>query len=292
MKLRITSSTLSLLAVVCLVPFPLRAADTATRGDRNPFFALCMDTHDAKKRSLQQQAEMLKELGYDGAGHLWLDQVPERLKTLDAEGLKLFQIYIRVDIAPDAKQPYDLRLKEILLLLKGRPTQLAALVTGGKPSDESCDPRGVEALREIADLAKPYGLKIALYPHTADWLERVEDAIRVARKVDRENVGVMFNLCHWLRTDAQRNYRPLLERAGSKLFAVSINGADEFDAQPGWDRYIQSLDRGSFDLRTFLRTLRVVGYTGPVGLQCYGLGGDARDHLARSIAAWRKLTEP
>jgi sugar phosphate isomerase/epimerase len=255
----------------------------------NPFFALCMETHDAKKRSLPQQAELLKELGYDGAGHLWLDQVPERLQTLDAAGLKLYQIYLRVDVAAGAKTPYDPRLKEVLPLLKGRDTMLAVLLGGGKPSDESRDARAVELLREMSDLAKPFGVKIALYPHAGDWLERVEDAIRVTGKADRDNVGVMFNLCHWLRTDPQRNYRPLFEKAMPKLFAVSINGADERDEQPGWSRYIQPLDRGSFDLRKFIRALREVGFTGPVGLQCYGLTGDARDHLARSVAAWRKL---
>src|SRR5512137_1959460 len=69
----------------------------------NAFFAFCIDTHDAKKRNLEQQAALLKDLGYDGVGHLWLDNIPERLKTLDAAGLKLFQIYVRVDIAPEAK---------------------------------------------------------------------------------------------------------------------------------------------------------------------------------------------
>lgn len=273
---------------LCTVAF-LAAFTFSAVAAPNPFFALCMDTHDAKKRSLSEQAGLLKELGYEGAGHLWLDQVPERLKTLDAAGLILFQIYIRVDVSPGAQPPYDPRLKEILPLLKGRDTQLAALVAGGKPSDESRDRRAVELLREISELARLQGVRIALYPHTADWLERVEDAIRVTQKVDRENVGVMFNLCHWLRTDSQRNYRPLFERAGSKLFAVTINGADTYDDQAGWNRYIQPLDRGSFDLRGFLKTLRELHYAGPIGLQCYGLPGDARDHLARSIAAWRQM---
>ena len=158
----------------------------------NPFFAFCMDTHDAKKRSLQEQAALLKELGYDGVGHLWLDQVPERIKTLDDAGLRLFQIYMRVDVAPDAKQPFDPRLKEILPLLKGRDVTLAALVGGGKPSDEARDPRAVELLREIADLARPHGVKIALYPHSGDWLERV-GSLRVRRKSTPER-RLMFNL--------------------------------------------------------------------------------------------------
>jgi sugar phosphate isomerase/epimerase len=255
----------------------------------NPFFALCMDTHDAKKRSMAEQAELLKELGYAGAGHLWLDQLPERLQTLDAVGLKLFQVYLRLDLAPDSKSPHDPRLKEMLPLFQGRSTQIAALMIGGKPSDEALDPRAVELLRQIADLARPVGVQVVLYPHTGDWLERVEDAIRIAGKVDRSNVGIMFNLCHWLRTDRERNYRPLLERAGSRLLAVSINGADTFDDQPGWDRYIQPLDRGSFEIAVFVRTLRELNYSGPIGLQCYGLGGDAREHLARSMAAWRRM---
>ena len=66
-------------------------------------------------------------------------------------------------------------------------------------------------------------------------MERIEDAVRVADKVDRPNVGVMFNLCHWLRVNKERNYKPLLAQAMPRLWAVSINGADEFDDQPGWD---------------------------------------------------------
>jgi sugar phosphate isomerase/epimerase len=164
---------------------------------------------------------------------------------------------------------------------------LAILMAGGKPADVSRDPRAVELLREIADSAKDSGLRLALYPHTGDWLERLEDALRVAEKVERPNVGVMFNLCHWLRVEKQRDYRPLLKQARPRLFAVSINGADEFDAQPGWDRYIQPLGRGSFDMYTFLKTLRQLGYRGPIGLQCYGIQGDARDSLAESMKAWR-----
>ncbi len=285
------NSHLKFVLLLAVVALGLPAGAPAA-GPTWPFFALCMDTHDARKRTLEEQAALLKELGYDGAGHLWLDQVPERIKTLDAAGLKLFQIYLRVEVNPGSKQPYDPRLKQVLALLKGRETMLAVLLSGAKPSDQSLDDHVVKLLQELADLAKPYGVRIALYPHTGDWLERVEDAIRITRQADRDNVGVMFNLCHWLRTDPQRNYRPLLEKSMPKLFAVSINGADEFDPTPGWSRYIQPLDRGSFDLRAFLQSLREVGYTGPVGLQCYGLTGDARDHLARSMAAWRKLATP
>ena len=255
----------------------------------NPFFAFCMDTHDAKRRNLAEQAEMLKDLGYDGAGHLWLDGLPERLKTLDAKGLKLFQVYLQVNL-DNANQPYDPRLKDSLPLLAGRETMLALLVAGGKPSDAASDARAVAVLREIADLAQPHGVRVALYPHVANWLERTEDAVRVAKKIERKNVGVMFNLCHWLKVDDEKNLRPLLQSARPYLFAVSINGADSGAGRNAdWNRLIQPLDRGSFDVAGLLRMLREMGYAGPIGLQCYGIPGDARQHLERSMAAWRKL---
>ncbi|MBL7223471.1 MAG: sugar phosphate isomerase/epimerase [Candidatus Brocadiae bacterium] len=257
---------------------------------RNPFFALCMDTHDAKKRTVEQQAAMLKELGYDGCAHLWCTGVTERLKTLDARGLKLSQIYVRVNVAP-GKRPYDPQLKEVVKLLKGRETILGLLVTGGKPSDVKLDDRAVTVIREIAGFAAEQGVKVALYPHTNDWLERVGDAVRVVKKVDRKNVGAMFNLCHWLKVGGdEAKLEAVLKDAMPHLFVVTINGADSgLGRQGGWDRLIQPLGSGSFDMGKVLAILRRLDYRGPIGLQCYGIGGDAREHLARSMVAWRAL---
>jgi sugar phosphate isomerase/epimerase len=278
-----------LLAALAFGPLlsPVAAGElpVAHRGP-SPFFAFCIDTHDAQKRNLQQQAEMLRQLGYQGVGHLWLDQVAERLQTLDDAGLRLFQITISVTIAP-GKPAYDPKFREILPLLKGRKVQFALLMGGMKPSDPAGDARAVEILREMAALARSAGAELLLYPHTNDWIETIEDAIRVADKVDRANVGVMFNLCHYLRVSRERDYRPLLARAMPRLFAVSINGADEYSEAPDWSRYIQPLGRGSFDMYRFLVTLHDLGFAGPVGLQCYGIPGDAREHLAESMEAWR-----
>lgn len=274
-----------------LIAFLAVTANVAPAAETNdyPFFPFCIDWHDAKKRSFDEQAAMLKELGYDGVGHIWLDKVAERIKSLDSTGgLKLYQITMTVDIAA-GKSPYDARFKDVLALVKGRHVQFDLLVSGMKASDPGGDTRAVEIFREMSDLAKDSGAQLLLYPHVGNWIERIEDAVRVADKVDRENVGVMFNLCHWLRADKQRDYKALLKLAMPRLRAVSINGADELDEKAGWAHYIQPLDKGSFDIGAFLKTLKELGYKGPVGLQCFGIGGDAREHLERSMAAWRKL---
>lgn len=278
-------------ALACLLAQQFTFADEASAA-RPAFFAFCMDTHDSQKRTLEQQAALLEELGYDGAGHLWLDNLEERLKTLDAHGLRLFQVYLQVNIAADANSPYDPRLKESLPLLRGRKTMLALLMSGAAPSDPALDERAVALVQEIADMANEAGVRVALYPHSGNWLEHVEDGLRIVQKAKRPNVGVMFNLCHWLKVDDEKNLKPLLTSAMPHLFAVSIHGADRAEEiHAGTGNWIQPLGNGSFDVGALLDTLRELGYQGPVGLQCYGIPGDARDHLTKSMTDWRRLMD-
>ena len=157
------------------------------------------------------------------------------------------------------------------------------------PSDEKGDERAVPIIRELADMARDSGAKIVLYPHVNMWLEKVGDAVRLARKVERPNVGVMFNLCHWMKVDKDENLKPVLESAMPYLMAVSINGTDKNEAvHAGTGNWLQPLDKGDYDVFIVLKTLKDLGYKGPVGLQCWGIEGDARDHLTRSMAAWKK----
>ena len=112
----------------------------------------------------------------------------------------------------------------------------------------------------------------------------------MARLVDRKNFGVTFNLCHALAAGDEDKIPALLEEAGASLFAVTINGADAGVKGPQWNRLIQTLDRGSYDVGIVLRTLKRLGFKGPIGLQGYGLSGDRRDNLARSMGGWKRLS--
>jgi sugar phosphate isomerase/epimerase len=148
----------------------------------------------------------------------------------------------------------------------------------------------VPALRELADLATKSGVNIALYPHTWFWLERTEDALRVTRKVERPNVGASFNLCHWLKVEGDRDPKPVLKETLPVLFFVSINGADGGDTRDMiWDRLIQPLGKGSYDVAAFMKMLRELGYKGPVGFQGYGIKGDSREILSQTMNAWRDM---
>ena len=112
----------------------------------------------------------------------------------------------------------------------------------------------------------------------------------MADKVDRPNVGVMFNLCHWLRVNKSRDYKPLLQKPCRGSGRSPSTAPTSMTTSLAGDHYIQPLDAGNFDVATFLKTLRGLGYNGPIGLQCYGIGGDVRENLARSMDAWRKMS--
>jgi len=256
----------------------------------NPFFAMDTGTKDDKHKTAKEQVEMVKELGYAGIGCTAGEGLGEMLEELDKNGLRLFAVYLGANI--DAEQPkYGPELKEAIEVLKGRNAILWLFVQSKKlkPSSQEGDTRAVEVIREIADMAAESGVRVSLYPHTGFWVERVEDAIRVAKKVDRKNVGVTFNLCHWLRTDDEKNMKSLIKSAMPHLFVVSINGADS--GGKDWKQLIQTLDRGSFNILRFLKVLHKSGYTGPIGLQGYGIGGDAYENLKRSMGAWCKLNK-
>jgi sugar phosphate isomerase/epimerase len=258
----------------------------------NPFFAMDTATKDPNHKTAQEQAQMLKELDYAGIGigYEGTSTLAETLKQLDERDLQLFAVYTGINIDPGG-QAYDPSLKDAFKVLEGRNVilWLFAQSKEHKCSAPEGDARAVEILSELAEAAAQHEVRIALYPHQGFWLETTEDAVRVAEQVNRPAVGVTFNLCHWLRVSPGRDARSVIERAMPRLLVVNINGADA-DGRD-WNTLIQTLDRGTFDMRGFLETLRDAGYSGPIGFQGYGIGGDVYENLKRTMAAWEKHSQ-
>ena len=269
----------------------LRAADEPSAAAKNPLYAQCCfyGQPDPRYRTPAQQMKMLADLGYAGYSHVGLDGFPEMLKAVDENHLKLLQLIVYVSLDP-AQPKYDSRLKDAIASLKGRDTVIVLVISGKPPSTPQWDPQAVAIVREIADLAAASGLRVAMYPHMANWIERVEDAVRVAKKSDRKNVGAIFNEVHFFLAGEQKNLEPTLKSVAPFLFVVSINGTDSGYKGQDLARLLQPLDRGSFDNLRLLKTLREAAYAGPISLHCYMIPGDVHDYLARSLEAWKKLS--
>ena len=270
-----------------IIAIALSLFSATTFAGPNPFFVFDNGLRGESLKTIDAQLDLVKEIGFDGLS--WRTDAPERVKqVLDGakqRGLKLFVIYANLDLK-DGTLIYDPRLKEIIALCKGTDTMIWPNMTSKqfKPSDPAGDDIAVAGLREMADLCDANGLRIAIYPHVRMWVHRVEDALRVVKKVNRKNVGLTFNLCHALLDKAEDRVPALIEEAAPYMFCATINGADSHSGNA-----IQTLDKGNYDVGIVLKKLKAVGYKGPVGLQCYNIKGDPKTLLTGSMGAWRKL---
>lgn len=264
---------LSLLTIASLLP--------ATAAEPRPFFAF--DNGLDAIPTLQGKAELLAKLGYDGIA--WRPgKTAEMLVELDKLGLKMFSTYVTLK-ATATDCPIPATIISEINALKGRDT-VVWLNVGGKSDDAIV----VSAIRKIADIAARNGLKVALYPHVECYTDTNATSLRLVKLAAKPNLGVGFNLCHFLKQSDPATLEQTLRAAAPQLLAVSISGADTGDTRRmSFDRLIQPLGDGSFDNRRLLRLLDEIGYRGSIGLQCYNIKVPPADHLAKSIKAWRAL---
>lgn len=272
-------------AATLLCPVVLAASAAA---QQNPFFAMNFGLIDSRYASPEAQAGVLRELGYDGGGYLGpVSGIPAALRAMNARGIRLFTAYVpRVsDISIDPDQPrYSPEVAPALETLKGTDTLFVICFVSRRyrPSSPEGDERAVSVAREIAARAESLGVRVAIYPHVGHWSERVEDVVRVARAAARRNLGVAVNLYHWLKTDTRRDLDATAALARPHLFLLTVNGTTA-------EGSLENLGSGGYDVAEFLRAFRRLGFTGPVGLQCYGIKGDPRDNLRQSMAAWKRI---
>ncbi len=258
----------------------LPANSAASKPIRWPFYAFDNGLRSPSVRTLEAKCKLLKDLGYVGLEyHIDHAEMPAMLEQLDRHGLKMNAIYY----TPRVGKPLDPRLPEMIGRLKGRDTRIEMAIgcNNCKPSDTSRDQDGVDMLKRVSDMCADTGPSISIYPHTGCWTERVEDGVRMAKLVGRKNLGTNFNLVHWKWVKQTIPLERLLRQSLPHIFAVTINGHA--------GRRIVSLDQGDFDIQAFMALVHKVGYAGDVGLQCYSVEGDSRDHLKRSMQKWREV---
>lgn len=265
----------------------------AAVGAAEPVRFFAMDT--AARQAPPEAAAALAELGYDGFGGR-----PATARTFAAEmgrrQVAFVNAYHVTKFSADAAElPAD--LVQAIDALAGLDTTLwlglqeVRLPVGLKAGPTTGDTVVVPALRKALVLAKAKRVKISLYPHAGFWAESVDTCLRVANAVDDPDLGVTFNLCHWLKVEgAERDPVPVIKAALPRLNFITINGADGGDTRKlGWDKLIQPLGRGSYDVKTFVANARAAGYRGPFGFQGYGIKMDAKELLKETMSAWKGM---
>ena len=265
----------------------------AAAGAAEPVRFFAMDT--AARQAPAEAAAVLAELGYDGFGGR-----PATAKAYAAELTKRQLTFVNAyhvtkfahgatELPADLVQAIDaLAGLDATLWLAIQQVQLPA---GLKAGPTTGDTVVVPALKQALVLAKAKRVRISLYPHAGFWADSVETCLRLANAVDDPDLGVTFNLCHWLKVEgSERDPVPVIKAALPRLNFVTINGADTGDTRKlGWDKLIQPLGRGTYDVKAFVANARAAGYRGSFGFQGFGIKMDSKELLKEAMAAWQGM---
>lgn len=251
-------------------------------------FAMDTCTHGSDEVRL----DALKTAGYSYTnwGLCDVKDLDHAVETAKTRGIKIVGVYCTAELHRDGLH-LDPRIHDAIRIVHGSGTFIWLAVSSPDFAASSAegDAVAVPALKALAVEAGKQHTRIALYPHTGMWQERVQDAVRIADSVNSPNLGVTFNLCHCLMVGDEDKIGSLLALARPRLLAVTINGADSQAARSSWNRLIQPLGKGTFDVGNLLKGLDRVHYHGPIGLQGYGLAGADLDNLTQSRVAWNAM---
>ena len=231
----------------------------------------------------EAQAKTLKELGCTGISYNYTNPKDLALwqKECRKQGVKIYGLYVYTYL--DRTNHVDPALKDAIKLLKGTDTVIWITVMKPKIKGDH-DAEAVRNVQEVADLAAPQGVRVALYGHFGFYVETGLDSARIVRFANRPNVGATINLCHEFLSGHGNELEETLKAVAPVATMASINGVDLANTN-----YIVRLDQGDFDLTGYLKKLCAAGYHGPVGLQCYSVKGDMVENLTANIATWRRI---
>ncbi len=244
------------------------------------------------------QARMVQAAGYDEYYVTSDLNTPEKsLKYAQASrdaGLGFNAVFMRLDSAVTPTPDDLVRFKEMLEGIEA-PTRIEFSVWYAsmfeKVGDPSTDEGTLAWVKFLLPALEEKGIRACFYPHFGFSLETFGDALRLAEAVPHDLLGVQYCGYHWYRCD-RTPVRELFDRAGDKLFGVNLCGSTfvgEGNEINGLNPTIEPLDVGEMDNADVVKALKDISYSGPMGIQGYGVTAPAEDALNRSFGALQNL---
>jgi 2-keto-myo-inositol isomerase len=143
------------------------------------------------------------------------------------------------------------------------------LVTEEKILKQDIKNSCVEVLTELSDLAKPYGVKIALefVGHPQCTVNTFGQANDIVETVNRENVGLVLDCFHFHAMGS--DFEDLKKADGSNIFILHIDDTEDFPIG-----FLTDEDRvwpglGAIDLDGILSILKEKSYSGAVSVELF-----------------------
>lgn len=243
--------------------------------EKENLVAWCIVPFDAQRRTPEQRAQMLVELGIKRCAYDWRDEhvvtFEEEIKQYQRHGIEFFAFWAQHDSAFDLFEKYDLH------------PQIWQII-GDPGGDEATKvQRAAERLVPLAERTRRMGCKLALYNHMG-WDGQPENMVAVCRWLrDRgfDHVGIVYNFHHGHEHIA--GFEAAVVQMMPYLLCVNINGMND-RAEPK----ILGLGKGKHEA-TMLRILLDSGYQGPIGIIDHRPELDAKQALQENLDGLESL---
>jgi sugar phosphate isomerase/epimerase len=228
---------------------------------RDNLVAWCIVPFDARKRGPEERAAMLRQLGLTRFVYDWrAEHIPSfdaEMEALKRHGIELVGFWFPGALNQDART--------ILDLLERHKIRTQLWVTLQDPAPKTQDQTekvaaAVRIFRPIADEAARIGCTVGLYNH-GGWFGEPENQLAILDRLERPNVGLVYNLHHG--HDHLDRFPTLLALMRPHLLALNLNGMTRDGDKTG--KKILPLGQGEYDLR-LLAAIRDSGYRGPIGI--------------------------
>lgn len=245
--------------------------------------------------TLSARCQMLNELGYDGTYlTVWSNQAEadiDALATIPAHyKLNVQGVYFMLNLADEQA------VQQTLALIARVPvaTTIELAVYVGQPNqhqqDAQFDALFLKYAPQLCHIAEQHNHQIALYPHVHFWLETMADAVRLCTQYVHPRLGIAFSAYHWYAS-GNRDFVATLNAIAPWIKSANICGSRMQSPGQALPATIELINSGELDIFAVLCQLNTIGYTGAIGLQGYGIGGDVYTNLRTSISAFRDLNQ-
>ncbi|MCM2533249.1 2-keto-myo-inositol isomerase [Neobacillus pocheonensis] len=246
---------------------------------------LCFNQATTLENSnLVKDLQYCEKHGYDSIEIRTMDKLPEYLidHSLD-ELVEYFQTHHIKPLAFNALVFFNNRdeagYKEIISEFKQmmetgsklgiKYVVAVPLVTKEKILKRDIKNSCVEVLKELSDIAKPYGIKIAVefVGHPECTVNTFGQAHDIVETVNRENVGLVLDCFHFHAMGSK--IEDLKKADGSKIFILHIDDTEDFPIG-----FLTDEDRvwpglGAIDLDGILSTLKEIGFSDVVSVELF-----------------------
>ncbi|MGG0474906.1 2-keto-myo-inositol isomerase [Priestia aryabhattai] len=246
---------------------------------------LCFNQATTLENSnLAKDLEYCDKHGYDYIEIRTMDKLPEYLKGKSLNELaEYFNTHHIKPLALNALVFFNNRdedeylkiineFKEMMDIAKSLGVKYVVavpLVTEQKILKQDIKKSCVKVLKELSDIAEPYGVKIAVefVGHPQCTVNTFGQAYDIVETVNRENVGLVLDCFHFHAMGS--DIEDLKKADGSKIFILHIDDTEDFPIG-----FLTDEDRvwpglGAIDLDSILSTLKEIGFVDVVSVELF-----------------------